>query len=71
MAEQKLSIGDRVQVSDDWHDADLRGATGTLWAYAATLDGESPPDSAYWIELDKPLPRTDIALIDADCLLSI
>jgi hypothetical protein len=69
-----LSDGDRVQVTEDWFQDELRKATGVI--LATPQDVEDRRDSGiYWVQFDWPMGRsvgaTDAAEIDAKCLRRI
>jgi hypothetical protein len=69
----KFKEGDRVQVSEAWFVAELRGATGTIIpAHKGCKDLRS--EGAYWVSFDGQVDIqangafTDSAEVDADCL---
>ena len=67
-ATTQFSIGDRVQITDDWFDSHLRGAIGTIIMAHEGIE-DLRRDGVYWIEFDELLSdNTDSAEVDAECL---
>ena len=72
----QFSVGDRVQVTDDWFVTAHRGAIGTIIdAHKGVPDKRE--EGVYWVAFESPVDVrenggfTDSAEIDADCLRPI
>jgi len=69
-ATTQFSIGDRVQITDDWFVSELRGAIGTIIMAREGVQ-DLRKDGVYWVEFDDMCDNIDSAEVDAECLTLI